>query len=213
MVYAVESLKSFENAFAYKKISIFACLSWDNKIPVLENLEVRRRNKFPTTSCVLYHAVTELKNHLFFQCSFPLCIWDFFCCFFYLPWLTNSLENLGPLKATWDLLARAIVWSICLEHNAYIFNSICYHLVQSYWEPLNAYIVVICSSKAAKCKLNGLINLAKHSLDFLSPMVERRAPIIQTIDQSTASHITRLILYNYDHSCSLIFYLKYIFFV
>lgn len=69
-----------------KKINIFNCLVWQNKIPSFENLELRRCNRLPiATLCVMCHSGIQFVDHLFLACPFAKQVWGYFMYLLQLP--------------------------------------------------------------------------------------------------------------------------------
>ncbi|KAH7666789.1 hypothetical protein IHE45_12G019200 [Dioscorea alata] len=77
------------------------------------------------------HSDLESVDHLFIHCHFTIGIWSHFAQILHIPRFPSSLRehweiwlhNLQPASwLSWDLLARAITWSIWLTINDCIFN-------------------------------------------------------------------------------------------
>ncbi|XP_039123372.1 uncharacterized protein LOC120259989 [Dioscorea cayenensis subsp. rotundata] len=120
-----------------KKINLFNWLAWKNKILSLENLTVRRCNRLPTDTCVLCHAGSESCDHLFIDCSYTKQVWEHFIRLLHFPSAPTSLKDLwghwrtglaNKKRIFGDLVAKAIVWNICLARNDCIFNDNVLHI-------------------------------------------------------------------------------------
>lgn len=61
-----------------RKIMLFCWLVWEDKILTFSNLFKKVCNQNRTDTCVLYHKASENVEHLFVNCEFTDCIWNFF---------------------------------------------------------------------------------------------------------------------------------------
>ncbi|KAF8108927.1 hypothetical protein N665_0104s0237 [Sinapis alba] len=87
------------------------------------------------TVCVLCNSANESHDHLFFQCSFAVAIWDCFCGR-YMAFRPSSLDSVAALcqqihgphaqRATviLKLLSQIIVYNLWRERNARIFRDL-----------------------------------------------------------------------------------------
>lgn len=133
---------------------------------------------FHSITCVFCHANVESADHLLVQCPVIAHVWNYFCqlldpsC---APKLLCDLwdkcrKNIKkPLIYLWDLLARAITWTIWIERNARIFNSICcptVTIIVKIEHMLLLWLSVAPDSK--KARLEEPMAKVKWSLEFLS---------------------------------------------
>lgn len=113
----------------------------------------------------VFFAIQRLSLKIFFS-SFALsqCLWSFFNCCFGLSQLPNFLVDVWaswrtkfgtPLKATWDFMARTIIWNIQLEHNKHIFNFAALLASTITLKITHVLVPVVCSSKFDKSKDEG----------------------------------------------------------
>lgn len=76
---------------------------------------------------------------------------------------------LGPLRDAVDLLAKSLLWNVCLEKNAHIFrniHSLHFAVILKAIHMFLAWVNAVPKSKRAK--LEGSVLAARRRLEFLS---------------------------------------------
>ena len=122
----------FWKADCPSKVTLFCWLAREDKISTLSNLSKKGCNiQCATDTCVLCHKNSETAEHLLLNCEFSERIWHFFGQILDLQSHPQSLLEVwtswipsieSQQQLLWDLLSRAIFWSIWFERNNRIFN-------------------------------------------------------------------------------------------
>lgn len=118
-----EIAKFFWKNICPKKISIFNWLAWNNKILTMENLELRRCNRLPTTTCVMCHGDTESADHLFLKYTVAREVWGYFCRLLCFPEPPGSMHCIwlawrGSVRAGLKPMVDLVVKAFFLEYLA-----------------------------------------------------------------------------------------------
>lgn len=170
---------SFWKVDCPSKVTLFCWLASDNKILTLSNLAKKRCNFHNATdTCVLCYNDSETVDHLLIHCNFASRIWAFYASYLNLQSFPISLEYFWSswipsldlrLRSPWDLLSRAIFWTIWLERNNRIFNCT-FNSTSSILFKISHLFIDWCSAAKDSTQLasSDTFQSVKRSLDFLS---------------------------------------------